>query len=170
MAASGTRDVGCRFAEGLELLYLAPLGQPIAIAAEPPRRERAIIHRPAAPERGHAGLHFGQGIEPGQDLAAGLAIEQARIERIPDGLGQAGDLASAGGRWSGIGHGSEGGNGRGNGLRSNGPDLDAVAIGITVIDRNKILVWLVDRGSGARYDFRAQLALIVVILLFFQCC
>ncbi len=41
-------------------------------------------------------LDFGEFVEPGEDLGAGLAIAEALVEFGADGFGEAGDFAGAG--------------------------------------------------------------------------
>jgi len=43
--------------------------------------------------RGQHRLHFGQGIEPGQQLSGWFAVVEAPVEFLPERLGQPGDFS-----------------------------------------------------------------------------
>ena len=102
-------------AEGADLgegvLVSHPVGKPTRF----PVIDILVVDGTAGEEGGEEGLDLGEGIEPGHEGGSRLVVEQAEVELIAEGPGEAGDLAAPGASRDRGGGGPRDGGRRGDG-------------------------------------------------------
>jgi hypothetical protein len=71
-------------------------GEPVTVAAVFPLGEVGGGEGLGGEVGGEEGLDLGQGVEPVEEGGAGLVVEEAAVELVADGGGEAGDFSGAG--------------------------------------------------------------------------
>jgi len=94
--ASDFLEAGGFLADGAEPGAGLLVAEPVGVAALFPVAEVGFIDGAAAEVGGEDGLDFGEAVEPGDKGRGRLAVVEAGVELVADGLREAGDFAGAG--------------------------------------------------------------------------
>jgi hypothetical protein len=89
-------EAGGFLADGAEPGAGLLVAEPVGIAALFPVAEVGFVDGAAAEVGGEDGLDFGEGVEPGDEGRGRLAVVEAGVELVTEGLREAGDFAGAG--------------------------------------------------------------------------